>query len=127
MAALGDDDAAVGMGDVAGQLRALSSGVDAHHCRSGHGGPAQQHGVLRPVVQQRAHVERSRLPTVQQQVGPGDAAGGELSVGVPLVLEQHGQAVVVGPAQNQVSHGGQGFDWGVHDSMVDRRREKLES
>ena len=114
MAALGNDEAAVGMGDVACQLRALPGGVDAHHRRPGHGRCSQQHGVFRTVVQERTYMERPRSPAVQEQMGSGNAAGGEFPVGVLLLFEQHGRAVVVSPAQHQISNGGEGFSRGVH-------------
>ena len=60
-------------------------------------------------------MERPFRPAVQQEMGTSHASGREFPIGVSLVLEQHGQAVVVSPTQHQISNGGEGLGRGVHN------------
>ncbi|GHA70434.1 hypothetical protein GCM10010305_11010 [Streptomyces termitum] len=87
--ALGDEDPAGGVGDVAGEFGAAPGGVDP-----GGGGPregrrAEPERVLGGVVEQEAEVRLAPRPgrhQVREQGGAGGGAGGGLVVGEDAVL-----------------------------------------
>ncbi|KOU66445.1 hypothetical protein ADK57_18605 [Streptomyces sp. MMG1533] len=78
--ALGDQDPALGVQDVAGEFWAATGGVDAGDGASGEGGGAQPQRVLGGVVEQEPDMRTGRQE-VGQQGRPGRGTGRHLVVG----------------------------------------------
>ncbi|GAA3839015.1 hypothetical protein GCM10022206_91580 [Streptomyces chiangmaiensis] len=104
--ALGDQDAALGVQDVSGQLRPAASGVDPGDGRTREGRRAQPQRILGRVVQQHPEV---RLGARREQIGeqrrPGRRARRHLVPGERPTLEPQPRPVVPPPLPYQLRDG----------------------
>ncbi len=99
---LGDQDAALGVQDVAGQFGAAAGGVDAGDRRPGQGSRAQPERELGGVVEQHPDVGfGAGRQKVGQQRGPGCGARRHLVVGQYPVLVPQPRPVVAPPAGHE--------------------------
>ena len=98
-----DDQLAVGVADVGGQLGAPAGRVDADHHRSRQRRAGEQEQVLGGVLRQDAEVERAgRVTGGLEPRGSGRCLGQHLPPGPRPTLEQEADAVVVGPQAHEL-------------------------
>ena len=102
VAPFGHQQLALGVGDVAGQLRAPPGRVDADDDRARDRRRAEPDGELRDVVEQDAHVERARPAQLLEQGGALRTRGHVLGVAPRPVLEQDGGVLVGGAGADEL-------------------------
>ncbi|KUN60016.1 hypothetical protein AQJ46_38460 [Streptomyces canus] len=99
---LRDQQAALGVQDVAGQFESPAGGVDAGDGGTGERGGAQPQRVLGGVVEQHTDVGPGARQQVGEQRRPGGGADGDLMVGEHPPLEPQPGPVVAPPAGDEL-------------------------
>jgi len=102
---VGDQELAVGMGQVPGQLVTSMGGVAADHHRAGEGRPSHPEHVLGDIVEQQSDVERTRLAQRGQRRRPLGLRRGHLGVGPRSILVGETDVVVPGAVSDQSVNG----------------------
>ncbi|KUO13689.1 hypothetical protein AQJ58_00915 [Streptomyces sp. DSM 15324] len=93
---LGDQQGALGVQDVAGQLGAPAGGIDPGDRRAGERGGGQPQRELRGVVQQHADMRGgARRQQLGEERGPGGGTGRDLVMAEHRVLAPQSRPVVV--------------------------------
>ena len=100
---VGDQELAVGVADVGGQLLAAAGRVHAHDHRSGESGGGQEEEVLGRVLQQDTDVERSGPAPLLEQCSPGAGFGDDLPPRPLPALEAEPDVVVLDPSHDEVA------------------------
>src|ERR1700733_14554049 len=94
MVAVGGEQLARGMGEVARQLLAAMGGVGADNDGAAQLGPAHPEDVLGDVVEEEGDMERSRSTQALEGGGPGGLGAHDGSMGPRAVLEEEADAVI---------------------------------
>ncbi|KUM68553.1 hypothetical protein AQI84_36495 [Streptomyces griseorubiginosus] len=98
----GDQQAALGVQDVAGEFGAPAGGVDAGDGGPGEGGRAQPHRVFRGVVEQDADVGAGPRKQFGEEGRPCGGTGRHLVVGELPPLEPQSGPVVPPPSDDEL-------------------------
>ena len=102
---VGDDQLAVGVIDVAGELRAAAGRVDTNDRRAGEPGAHQQEDELRHVLEQHPDVERPGPAQLRDQLGADARLRDDLAPRPSSIFVVEPVAVVLRATQDQVGEG----------------------
>ena len=97
MITVGDEELAVGMTDIAGQLLAPARRVDTDQCRPGHRRGTTEKEVLGNVVEQHSDVKGPGDPEIFQHGGPATPLLDDLGPTPAAPLEDQAGMAVVSP------------------------------
>ena len=109
---VGDDELAVGVGDVVGQLGSSTGRVDAHDGCARQPGGDDPEQVLGGVVEQHTDVERPVAPAVECERPASGALVDHLVPRPAVVLEHQARVIVADPLEQQAGSGGNGVGHG---------------
>jgi hypothetical protein len=104
VAAVGDDQLAVGMADVVGQLVAPPGRVDPHRGGAHQGGAGDPEQEFGHIVEEDADVEGAGPALGQRHRRPDSSGVDELGPRIALGLEQQCRVVVTGPGPQEAGN-----------------------
>ena len=105
MGAVSDDQLAIGVADVVGELATAPGRVDTHRAGAHQGRAGDPEQEFRDVVEEDADVEGPLTAEGESQPRPDAGGVDELRPGVALVLEEKCRVVVTGPRPQQIGDG----------------------